>query len=303
MRRWIVLWIIVVSIALIASALIIFLPRVIINNSAVNQEAELLIAQQESEINNLKLRLQECENHALNINANSNVSSGSIVTDLGDPSVSGSAGMNSGSGSLNMSGPIEMQVSGEVKISGKLILTPTGSSVSVQSAKSTSQLTKSVVTPVVPEPTAQKVVVVTAKPTAQKAVVQTAQASADLVYPSYFYEAGDNAAKFCVRVDGRPDGHLPHLAINEGRISPDDPTVLANNDGGYDWISEKGMPEFVGDWGVIQKNGDIIFFVSADLIDLYLEPGSDRVEINAPATRNIYRKMTKFEDYYVYYAK
>ncbi len=276
----------VIALVVIILGLIFFLPRAErrtsrtpTSNTQVSQvdQRDIAIAQLQGEINNLKLRLQECENRSV---------SGS-GTNLG-----GSTGM--GSGSLSMSGPIEMQVSGDMKVSGKLTLTPTGPA---QAPKTVQRATPA------PKPATQKVVTPAPQQPTQTVVVQAPKASTELVFPSYFYEAGDKAAKFCVRVDGRSDGHLPHLAINDGRISPDDPTVLANSDGGFDWISEKGMPDFVGDWGVVQNNGDIIFFVSAALIELYLQPGSDMVDLNAPATRNVYRRMTKFEDYYVYYVK
>ena len=288
----------VIAVVVIIVAVIYFLPRAersqVGNFSGQSAEvaqgynSQLLISQQQKEINDLKLRIQECENRAAANSTNSNV-----VTNLGNGGmVSGSTGTNSGS--LSMSGPIEMQVTGDMKVSGKLILTPTGQKTQTQ---------RTVVTQAQKPVTQTVVVQAPPKPVTQTVVVQTPKASTELVFPSYFYEAGDKVAKYCIRVDSLASGHLPHLAINDGRISPDDPTILPNNDGGYDWISSTGLPEFVGAWGVVQNNGDFIFFVSAELIEYYLKPGSDCVEINAPATRNIYRKMTKFENYYVYYVK
>lgn len=293
-------WFGVFAVVVIILAVIYFLPGMKKSQTgnfngqskevAQGYQREALISQQQNEIADLKRRIQECEDRAA---ASSNVSS--VVTGLGGDGLVGNTGTNSGS--LSMSGPIEMQVSGDMKVTGKLTLTPTG-----QKTQRTQQTQQQVSKP--QKPATQTIVVEAQKPATQTIVLQAPKSSTSgLVFPSYFYEAGDKAAKFCVRVDGRSDGHLPHLAINDGRISPDDPTVLANSDGGFDWISEKGMPDFVGDWGVVQNNGDIIFFVSAALIELYLQPGSEQVDLNAPATRNVYRRMTKFEDYYVYYVK
>ncbi len=277
----------VIALVVIIYGLILFLPRAErrtsktpTSNTQVSQvdQRDIAIAQLQGEINNLKFRLQECENRSV---------SGS-GTNLG-----GNTGM--GSGSLSMSGPIEMNVAGDMKVTGKLTLTPTGSAQTVtkpvqRAAPAPKPVTQKVVTPAPQQPT-------------QTVVVQAPKASTELVFPSYFYEAGEKEVRFCIRVDRRNDGHLPHLAIIDGRISPDDPTVFPNNDGGYDWITYRGLPEFVGAWGIVHTNGDIIFFVSAELIEYYLQPGSDNVEINAPATRNVYRKMTKFENYYIYYAR
>ncbi len=121
-----------------------------------------------------------------------------------------------------------------------------------------------------------------------------------LVFPSYFYEKGSKEVKLCVRVDGRSDGHLPHLAIIDGRIDPNDSGIMANSDNGYDWVIYDCLPDFVGDWGAVRSGNTYTFFVSKRLVDLYLSGPGGKVEINSPATRNVYREMKEFGDYYIY---
>jgi len=241
------------------------------NLKAELHQRELVIERQNGEIRNLQFQLQACESRTVTTYQ---------APDPGSGVASGSGGANVGSGTNSKSSILEP------------MNTP-------PPAKKQTTITKKT-----PTQTTQRVVVEQAPPASTIVVTAPkAQSSTTLVFPSYFYEGNSKDAKYCVRVDGRSDGHLPHLAINDGRIDLSDPTILANNTGGYDWISSQPLPDFVGDWGIVQSGNNLIFFVSARLIDLYLQPGSDQVEINAPATRNIYKKMTKFEDYYVYYAE
>lgn len=238
------------------------------NLKAEFHQRELVIERQSGEIRNLQFQLQACESRTVTTYQAPDASSGT-----------GTSGTNVGSAGN----------------SGSSILEPMNTPPPPKKQTTTTKKT--------PTQTTQRVVVEQAPAASTIIITSPPPSSSTLAFPSYFYDSKSKLVQLCVRVDGRSDGHLPHLAINDGRIDPNDPGVRANNDGGYDWIISQALPDFIGDWGVVKSGNNLIFFVSARLIDLYLSPGSDMVEINAPATRNIYKKMTKFEDYYVYYAE
>lgn len=122
---------------------------------------------------------------------------------------------------------------------------------------------------------------------------QTRSASSSSVttsIPSYYYdELGE--IKFCVRLGGSENRHLPHLAIYDGIIAQE------NNLSGYNWVVLPSR-NMTGDWGVTE---DGTFYVISSLIDKYLT-NSDRgiVELKGPATNWKAEQMSKSGGYYIY---
>jgi len=237
--------------------------------AAQNYQREALISQQQNEINDLKRRVQECENRA----ASSNVSG--VVTGLGnDGLASGSTGTNSGS--LSMSGPIEMQVSGDMKVSGKLILTPTGQTVKTNTKQQKTGVTQT------QKPTTQTVVVETQKPTTQTVVVQALKSVTQSVkmLPSYYYGSpGEDRVTYCLMYGGNENRHLPGLSPKSFDADIIKPNHLPGGGSNFYTYPTKG---FVGSLGVTDQG---IFFFSEELIEDHMIPNDNGlVQIKAPAT-------------------